>query len=61
MNITEEEFKNKTGSEPQKIIDDLFEALRIVFDYNAKTKISKEARDSYKKLNQYIKRSMENF
>ena len=61
MNITEAEFENKTGLEPKKIIDVLFDALRIVFDYNAKTKISKEARDSYKKLNQYIKRSMENF
>lgn len=61
MNITEAEFEDKTGLEPQKIVDVLFDALRIVFDYNAKTKISKDARDSYDKLNQYIKHSMENF
>lgn len=61
MNITEAEFEDKTGLEPQKIVDVLFDALRIVFDYNAKTKISKDARDSYGKLNQYIKHSMENF
>ncbi|WP_407397929.1 hypothetical protein [Anaerovibrio sp.] len=34
MNITEAEFEDKTGLEPQKIVDVLFDALRIVFDYN---------------------------
>lgn len=49
MNVSEEKFKEKTGLEPSKLMDILFDVLRTVFPC-----IAKDSRDSYDRLNAYI-------
>ena len=58
MNVSEAEFMKDTGLEPNRLMDILFEALQTVFASSSKAKITKEARNSYEKLNTYIKDSM---